>query len=1009
RPTNVGEYIFLNPAAALNTLPDPPLDDDNNPWLGLRAYNAADAGLFFGRRRVIEALIARVGKPDTASLLVVVGASGTGKSSVVKAGLLPALGAGIAGGPAWQIVEAPRLRSDPMTQLAQALQQLQAVAAGGRQLLLFDQFEELYTQCKDAALRDRFLAALRALVDRTDGLLVVLTLRSDFEPRLSACAHFSALLPSSRFLVPSFSHDEMREIVEAPLRAKALYFDPPELADRVLDEVAAMPGALPLLSFALAEMYRHAQLRRRQTGSADRGLSAADYASTGGVVGALHQRASALYAESAPAAQRSIERIFLRMVSQEGARLTRRRVSLAELESPDPVEQARINEVVAQYVAARLLVIDEQYIEPAHDTLVVAWEQLQEWLAASAHQPLLRALWRAARDWETGNRGDGLLWNNDPRLPQALAIPAELNPLEQRFVHASERRRLSRRRLLVGATLAIIAALIYAAVFSLERAAEATRQAALAQEQTALAEKQTALAQKQLQESQYQRGRALLAQASSAQSVGDSFSAASMAAIAVGFRHFGIDNPNEMERPIDPSRSEYAQAITQLTRVNLMSPRPVAWMELGHAVVGADGEVLAGLNADKIIEVRDFAAGNSNVLEMPEGTLQKLVFSPEGRQLAGAFDQGGDRWQLALWQRGSGWSDATLQRLDLPADDGHIHTLTFDPAGQRLAAATDHEIALWRFPDSAPPVLQRLIVGESQGDSRQTSLAFLPDGQALLSGGWHNRLSRYPIPAPGRPGAPPVRLRGTALGPEWTLWSEHVQKGDFVNAIAFAPGGEQLLIATANQIRLGTVSGNAASFADDAVYDDDSLEIKHMAISGDGRLLAFQDVELNSIRLLRLPALDEVATAPTMTFSVDEVSALQFFDAGRLLLVASPSRMQIVDVANVHPATWLQAPGDMPEAPAPAGGSASLRALIGSGQLDPLRLAFPDPDDRPEGLQWQLHDSDNGLVVSFQDPSQQDSPERGHMQLSLQPGDTRLVAVGISRFDIHPLRGGERA
>ncbi|HWS26745.1 MAG TPA: caspase family protein, partial [Xanthomonadales bacterium] len=177
RPTNVGEYIFLNPAAALNTLPDPPLDDQNNPWLGLRAYTAADAGLFFGRRRVIDALIARVGSPHTASLLVVVGASGTGKSSVVKAGLLPALRAGIADGQAWQIVEAPRLRSDPMTQLAQALQQLQAAAAGGRQLLLFDQFEELYTQCKDAALRDRFLAALRALVDRTDGPLVVLTLR----------------------------------------------------------------------------------------------------------------------------------------------------------------------------------------------------------------------------------------------------------------------------------------------------------------------------------------------------------------------------------------------------------------------------------------------------------------------------------------------------------------------------------------------------------------------------------------------------------------------------------------------------------------------------------------------------------------------------------------------------------------------------------------------------------------------------------------------------------------
>lgn len=1006
RPTNVGEYIFLNPAAALNTLPDPPLDDQNNPWLGLRAYTAADAGLFFGRRRVVDALIARVGDPAAASLLVVVGASGTGKSSVVKAGLLPALGAGTAGQPAWQIAEAPRLRSDPMTQLAEGLQQLQAATAGGRQLLLFDQFEELYTQCKDAALRDRFLLALRALVDRADGPLVVLTLRSDFEPRLAASPHFSALIPSSRFLVPSFSHDEMREIVEAPLRAKALYFDPPELADRLLDEVAAMPGALPMLSFALAEMYRHAQLRRRQSGSADRGLTAADYTSTGGVVGALHQRASALYAQSAPAAQRSIEHIFLRMVSQEGARLTRRRVSLAELESPAPAGQAQVNEVVAQYVAARLLVIDEQYIEPAHDTLVVAWEQLQEWLAASAHQPLLRALWRAARDWETGNRSDGLLWNNDPRLPQARAIATELNRLELAFVQASERRRLIRRRVLVGATLATMGALAFAAVFSLERAAEATRQALLAQQQTVIAQQQTARAEQQVLEAQYSEGRSLLSSAARARAEGDHFSAASAAAMAIGFRHFGVENPSDAPRLIDSMRSEYALAIAELTLANLAAPRPVAWMDLGHAAVGADGDLLAGLNGSNQIELRDFASEKISLLETPEGKLQKLAFSPDGRQLAAAFIVADDRWQVALWRPRTGWGDATLQRLDLP-DAGRINTLTFDPASQRLAAATNHEVALWNLAHPAAPLLQRLVVRAEQNDSRQTSLAFSPDGKALLSGGWHNRLTRFPIPLPSGANAPAVRLRGTALGPEWRLWSEHVQKGDYVNAIAFAPDDERLIIATANQIRLATVDGDSVSFDDGAVHDAD-LEIQRMALSSDGRVLALTDGGLQSVALLQVPSLVRLGQTAPLNFPLDQVSSLQFFDEGRLLLVASPGQMQIVDLAGVYAGDGQLMPGALPDVLPPAGGSAGLRALIDSGQLDPLRLAFPDPDARPAGLKWQLHDDEDGLIVSFEDPAQTPDPARGDIQLSLQPGEARLVAVGISRFSIHSLRGGDR-
>src|SRR6185436_9837291 len=114
----------------------------------------------------------------------------------------------------------------------------------------------------------------------------------------------------------------LREVIEEPAKAKALYFEPAALVGELVDEVTAMPGGLPLLSFALSEMYRQAQLRRRATGALDRAITRDDYKAAGGVVGALHRRADELYEAAEPARRDTIRRLFLRMVSQEGGRLT---------------------------------------------------------------------------------------------------------------------------------------------------------------------------------------------------------------------------------------------------------------------------------------------------------------------------------------------------------------------------------------------------------------------------------------------------------------------------------------------------------------------------------------------------------------------------------------------------------------------------------------------------------------------------------------------------------------
>lgn len=485
KPDNTGDYIFRNPSVPKCTLPDPPLDDRNNPWLGLRPYSENEAGLFFGRETVVEALVDRVLGDGPKPFIAVVGASGTGKSSVVKAGLVPRLA-----NPApehqertgqWTIEHTARLSSHPMNQLDRSLERLGKVPAGRSRLLIIDQFEELYTQCRDSRLQEQFLGRLRELMDEPNGLTVIVTLRTDFEPRPAQSQALADIWPAARFLVPAMTVEEYREVIEGPAQIKALYFEPAGLVDELLDEVVAMPGALPLLSFALAELYRRAQIRRRESGSPDRALSREDYESTGGVVGAVHRRATVLFERSDPLTRVVIRRLFLRMVSQEGARLARRRVRLSELEFPDPDDQKRARLALDTYLDARLLVLDDGYIEPAHDTLVVAWEKLQDWLAERGSQELLRAVWRAARNWEEHDRSRGFLWNSDPRLPQLQAMKSELNSLETVFVGASARIRKWRTWSIVGVTVAVIAALSFATWYSLEKAAEATRSADFAE------------------------------------------------------------------------------------------------------------------------------------------------------------------------------------------------------------------------------------------------------------------------------------------------------------------------------------------------------------------------------------------------------------------------------------------------------------------------------------------------------------------------------------------------
>jgi len=489
-----GEYIFLLPGYNPNDLPPAPeLNKENNPYRGLESFDEAHTKLFFGREQRTEELVQQVSER---SLTIVVGASGTGKSSLVKAGVLPRLRQKVE--EQWHILDPVRPGESPLTALArgclplidnnpideltmiatitQRLQQEnQAFAtivqqwadthSGGRLLLLVDQFEELVTLCRDEVERQQFLEVLEAsLTVNPDQLRIIITLRSDFEPQFLGSVLKSRWI-DSRFVIPPMTQDELRQAIEGPASERVLYFEPATLVDRLINEVVQTPGALPLLSFTLSELYLKYLERRGD----NRALTEADYRVLGGVAGSLTQRATQEYEQLTQqdnAYKQTIKRVMLRMVAVEGGEVARRRVPESELQFVDTLENERVNEVIRRLVDARLVVGGQEaggeaFVEPAHDALVRGWDKIQTWKTQEQENiALQRLLTPAAREWLTHKKAVGFLWDDNPRillLKQVMGSDQNwLNDLETSFVSRSLQRRQNNRRRLVGSIAGVI-------------------------------------------------------------------------------------------------------------------------------------------------------------------------------------------------------------------------------------------------------------------------------------------------------------------------------------------------------------------------------------------------------------------------------------------------------------------------------------------------------------------------------------------------------------------------
>jgi WD40 repeat protein/DNA-binding SARP family transcriptional activator len=416
------------------------------PFKGLASFDIDDAGFFFGRERLIADMVARLAG---APFMGIVGPSGSGKSSALRAGLLPALAAGVLPGSARWALALLRPGEHPLRALELALAD---VGARGPLLIAVDQFEEAFTACRDGNERAAFVdALLGSLRDSRRRTRVLVAVRADYYGRCASYPELWRLLAANQAPVGPMSRDELRRAIELPAQHAGLSVEP-ELVDELVADVAGEPGALPLLSTTLLELWQQRDGRRMR-------LSA--YRKSGGVHGAVGRLAERAYERLVPEQRAVARRVLLRLAGEgEGDAVVRRRVSLAELD----VEGAA--EVLSVLADERLVTLAANEAEVAHEALLREWPRLRGWLDEDAQgRRVHHQLGAAAREWDAGGRDAGELYRG-ARLAAALdwsrSHDADLNGIECAFLGesraASERSARRLRTVLAGvATLLVLA------------------------------------------------------------------------------------------------------------------------------------------------------------------------------------------------------------------------------------------------------------------------------------------------------------------------------------------------------------------------------------------------------------------------------------------------------------------------------------------------------------------------------------------------------------------------
>lgn len=493
RQSSVAEFVDQ-----LNQRPAPQAGrsptESRNPYKGLAPFHELDAADFFGRSTAVDELVDSL---SNSPFLAIVGPSGIGKSSIARAGLIPAIRAGRVPGSEDWLVTHMLPGADPFLELRRAVERVAteqplsvSEALAARQpdalshvaevlvdqsplLVLVDQFEELFTLTAEGE-RAQFLDLITTAVASGDARFVV-TLRADFVDQPLYHSDFAELFRQSLVALRAPTATELTDIITRPAHGVGVSIDP-DLIQRMVTEVHDQPGALPLLQHALTELFDARSTNR---------IDESSYQAVGGIEGSLARRAEAIYQHLDGGEQDAIQQAFLRMVTvSDDGPPTRRRLRVADIDHLD------VGQSVERFAAARMVTYDNDpkartpTIEVAHEALLTHWPRLASWIDGAREELVLsRRLGEATQEWLANDRDPGHLLTGG-RLAQHQAWTAgttlALTSHEQELVDASvagdATARAQRRR----RRHTVLAAFAGAAAVGLVLAVVAFRQASLA-------------------------------------------------------------------------------------------------------------------------------------------------------------------------------------------------------------------------------------------------------------------------------------------------------------------------------------------------------------------------------------------------------------------------------------------------------------------------------------------------------------------------------------------------
>ena len=983
-----------------------------SPYRGLTAFEEQDAGFFFGREAATTQVLERMSRALAGTgLLVVSGASGAGKSSLLRAGVLPRIrehGLAAAPGAAWwpRVVFTPTrapldelaLRVAPLAGAdAAAVRRGVAADPGGfaltarqaalarplapagdpngpvaernqpppqrRLLLVVDQFEELFTQCADEGQRRAFITALHAAAtaghgpDQTPAALVVLGVRADFEAR---CADYPQLAGpvQDRYLVTAMTERQLRMAITEPAKKAGAKVDE-DLTDLLLAEVrtgqpgTSGAGALPLLSHALDQAWRS------RTGQA---VTLADYERAGGIEGAVAASAQRAYDRLTPPQQAAARQVFLRLTatSSDGVN-TADRVTRAELtEGKSAAEAQDVEAVLEAFAAERLLTLSAGTVELSHEALLTAWPLLRDtWLADTHADRIARTrLHATAADWARHSRDRSYLYTGSLLAAAAgtatriRADPARHPPLSQTerdFLHASSHahRRAVRRR------QAVIAGLLALTLTALTATGIAAHNAATAARNAASAERQHAIA---------------LSRQLAAESL-------------------NIDGTNPVTArrlavaawAVFPTGQAASAITTLLAEQQQHGMLPADPSTVFAVAFSRDGTLLASAGADGTVRLWDPATSRAVGAPLHASArhgVYGVAFSPDGKLLASAGGDGTVRlWNLAT-RRPAG---TPLHASGPTTARWGVRAVAFSPGGTLLASAgADGTVRVWNL--ATRRQVKTFYASKRYG---VFGVAFSPDGKLLASAGGDNTVRLW-HPATGRPGAT-IQTRSGPLGG--------------VPTVAFSPNGKLAIGSGDGTVRLWNPATGRPVLA--PLQASALFGVYGVAFSPDGKLLASAGGD-GTVRLWN-PANGRPTGAPLQATSfVNGVRGVAFSPGGKLLAIAGGDGT----VRLWNPATGRPVLAPLQIGSGPAGGVSGVTfspgGKLGIGGADGRVRLWNPATGQPAGRTLQTGSGPHGGVnkVAF-------SPDGKLLAIVYGDGTVRLwnPATGRPGVTLHATTG----